>query len=116
MVRTGSANDMTLYQKTASGVDGGGPHISIILPPTKPLAGFPNPTSTTRKLSQKEQQQQQQKQQQQPEEEEEEDDPQLTPRVMDFVVAVGFCLFGVVALCAGLLSIFVAETTRLRRQ
>ncbi|KAI2508628.1 transmembrane amino acid transporter protein [Fragilaria crotonensis] len=114
LVRTGSANDMTLYQNTSSAAVG--PHISIILPPTKPLAGFPNPTSTTRKLSQKESQQQQQRQQQQqqPEEEEEEDDPQLTPRIMDFVVAVGFCLFGVVALCAGLLSIFVAETTRRR--
>ena len=47
-----------------------------------------------------------------PQDDEEEEDPQLKPTAMDFVVAVGFCLFGVVALCAGLLSIFVAETTR----
>lgn len=119
MVRVGSGSQLPPFRGAAAAAaahsniktTGDGPHIAVILPPTKPLpASFSKPTTKTTTATMTQEDLQQQKQ----EDEEEEDDSQLTPTVMDFVIAIGFCLFGVVALCAGLLSIFVAETTRRR--
>jgi solute carrier family 38 (sodium-coupled neutral amino acid transporter), member 11 len=77
---------------------GMGPSITII-PPAKPLPAFSNALSSSKPTNQVE-------------ESDLEDDPQEIPEVMDFVVAIGFCIFGVLALCAGVLSIFVAQTSR----
>jgi hypothetical protein len=74
---------------TASYQQGTGP--VIFLPPPTPTTVALKPVVT-----------------QQPDEEEDED-PQLTPDVVDFIIAVGFILFGIVALTAGLLSIFATQ-------
>jgi sodium-coupled neutral amino acid transporter 11 len=84
ITRSGSNPNIT-YQ--------GGPQIAMILPPTNPGV-FKAPP---RRILQQQQQ------------EEEEDDPQESPQLMDFVIAVSYMLFGLVALSAGLLSIFAAQ-------
>lgn len=79
--RINSASNLTSYQA------GGGP--SLILPPTNPVKMQPQPR--------------------QQEEAQEEEDPQESPQLVDFIIAVCYILFGIVALCAGLLSIYAAE-------